>query len=315
MRATPNTSLADDRAHRIVRRALRRAERAAEAAARKPGEKRTHALRICTRKAQTALRTLGGEGERSRRMSRRLARVRRRAASVRRCDAHAALLERLAHDSETPFSPIAAVGAEWLSAALARERRGESRRLRRTCARFARGGFARDGRRIVRSVRRGRPADLAEVARLAARAGGAALRARLGSGGHDLEGLHRLRVELKHARYAIELLGGAEGEPAARRLARVQNLLGDINDLGELRERALAADARALPAGAPGALADDLGSRLDAARQRVSAWLGSREAADLADLLDPPPRTRTHIQTPLAAHATAPLAAAGGGSA
>ena len=58
----------------------------------------------------------------------------------------------------------------------------------------------------------------------------------------DEDGLHRLRVTVKRARYAAELAAPVAGKKArrsARRLARLQGVLGDHNDAyiarGQLR--------------------------------------------------------------------------------
>jgi CHAD domain-containing protein len=94
----------------------------------------------------------------------------------------------------------------------------------------------------------------------------------------DDEGLHRLRIEVKRVRYAAELaapVAGKKARRAARRLARVQDLLGEHHDAtaAEMRLRALGERTGPTGAWAAGLLG---GLRLsDAAvcRQRFTpAW-------------------------------------------
>jgi inorganic triphosphatase YgiF len=87
--------------------------------------------------------------------------------------------------------------------------------------------------------------------------------------------LHRLRIAVKQLRYAVEFFNGlfdSRRMAALRgRLARLQDILGSINDAASVAPLLESAAAT----GAPGA---------QAAAESVVAWCGDRAAADRAEL-------------------------------
>ena len=232
-----------------------------------------HQMRVATRRLRAAVALFAGaiHGSRARIYQRDLPWLGRAAGAVRECDVIAMMLDRRG----ARLSPDLAAAMPTLMAAIAERRALEhgrfvailaARRYRLACARLAEPLIRRVDPRAT--VGRAAPAMIAPIARAVSRCG-----RRLGRDASPLL-FHRLRVRLKRLRYGLEILpasGGKRVRKAAARLAEMQELLGQHQDLvaaiGWLREYATADNVPPPAILTAGALIQSFGER----REKLAA--------------------------------------------
>ncbi len=201
-----------------------------------------HDLRVATRRLQEALDIFAPclPGSARQRLARRSRRIRRQLGGVRNVDVTGRLLERIAGRFDAR--------SRRALAALRAELAAEAATLRRASS----GGGAlrvpgiRKRSRAVLAARRAvsAPALLQRGRAVAATHLKALARTRPRALTGRPRPLHRVRIALKHYRYALEILeaGGMAGVRPAIAIARLlQERLGDLHDLDVLIERVRAA--------------------------------------------------------------------------
>jgi CHAD domain-containing protein len=212
--------------------------RALERCAQKPKGKRVHALRVATRRLQSALQLACAMGVKPKpRLKRQLDELLLFLSPVR--DVHVAQcsLEALA-----PRPPGVGRLTEFFSA---RERRLEHKASRRL-ATFDVVGFERDiarvsGELVARcAVEQGSDAVSAALRGELMRQHLKVERRRRSANAQRPKSLHRLRLTLKRYRYDLEALAAVlprEGAELSQRIAQLQDHLGDAHDAHWLAER------------------------------------------------------------------------------
>lgn len=274
-----------------------------------------HQLRVATRRAAAAVRSFRpilDEGD-ARNAARRLRRVRRAAGDARNADVQAEAFADLAEDA-------CAMGVGYLLSALARARRSASSRVRKRLDSKDGEGLAQASERLLdrlgkddgcrgvlidlarRTVR-----DLTEAARITAR-----------GDLHHLPNCHALRIDGKRLRYAIEVFVCCFEEGTIERgvyqeITALQDRLGALNDLHELRLR-LASLREEGPIGSlPSGVRVRIERSLDALDERLAtrerdehgAFLASWDSGNGAAVLD---RIDAALLPPSAANALGSLA-------
>ncbi len=193
-----------------------------------------HELRVASRRLRAfavTFRDRLGDTARSR-LEKKLKRVARAAGDLRDLDVQLEALERRCAAASGDLERAA---LEHLLEVLERQRAKAERRARRRLGTLELDAIPRLVRRAVRSVTRGLPSDegqqayaLAVLERLVLEAEESAAMS------DDAEGLHRLRIDIKQLRYALELfepLLGSYFEALNARARALQELLGLHNDL------------------------------------------------------------------------------------
>ncbi len=268
----------------VLRARMKAVIRLAESAAtkRKPGAQAAHAVRVATRRAETALAILGDrlEARPARNARRELGRLRRAAGGARECDVLLALLD----ESEG----VEAGAAEHLRLRIEGRHRAARRTLRRAAGRFADGRGRRAARRLIRSINgRNAPSNLVRLARQTIP--GLARRVREATEGDlgDRRRLHELRLSLKELRYALEILEPAivtSTHPSAhKRLALLQDISGDVGDLDAAAAFVRGEAARLEPGGATG----DLRAGLERLAERLEQRRDARQREAIEALVGP----------------------------
>ncbi|MBF6558844.1 MAG: CHAD domain-containing protein [Candidatus Binataceae bacterium] len=232
-----------------------------------------HQMRVATRRLRAAVALFAGaiHGSRARVYRSDLPWLGRAAGAVRECDVIAAMLDRRG----ARLSPDLAAAMPALMGAIAERRALEhgrfvailaARRYRLACARLSEPLVRRVDQRAT--VGLAAPAMIAPIARAVSRCG-----RRLERDASPLL-FHRLRVRLKRLRYGLEILpasGGKRVRKAAARLAAMQELLGQHQDLvaaiGWLHEYATADNAPPAAILTAGALLQSFGER----REKLAA--------------------------------------------
>lgn len=283
--------------------ALRHLEQAADAAARlhDPDDAEAlHDFRVALRRLRSSLRAYDALLEESvgERQRRRLAKLASRTGPGRDAEVLLAWITKLADGAPEPHGP----GLRWLEERLARQRDEAYAHLREDlAARFERmeGKLRERLASYTRTVHVGEPAReprfgafSAEVIARAAQALGEGLLAIEGL--DDQAAIHRARIAGKRLRYLVEpFRPEVEGaKDVVRALKRLQDLLGDLNDLhnlarlaGEAIEEAALVRARQLRDAA--ILGEDAAT--------VERVLGTDERPGLLALLQSAQRARAEL--------------------
>ena len=282
---------------RLVRRLIstgRRARRGLDSEA-------VHDTRVAARRAEAALDVFRDalDRRRRRRARRTLRRLRESLGPAREAEVGAAELAARA----PRLSGIERDAAAYLQARLERRRCRLERGVARSCRRSAISQAARRLRRAIRPAAwSGNPGVWLAAAHVRAAARLDRAREALAGpfAGVDDVALHRARIAVKHARYALERLAAAGANVDDRSLAElepVQQRLGAIHDLVALRQRALRR-ARRLAA-SRSELAEGLraiAKRFEHEAEDLLAGLGAAappraRAAGVIEMTARPPRT------------------------
>ena len=272
-------------ASQVARRTLRKRLDAVwtelqAAAGDRPDADRVHRLRVATRRTLAAVDAFSDLLPAKRRdwFAKRLRRLRRAAGEARDLDV---LTDRLGRDVAGPQSPVAGLAArDRLVAMLARRQaasRGPIRQMRD--ALLAGDWHGRTERLLDRVGSRGQDRPFADFARRRFRP----LVARFfAAADHRLRSaaeLHRLRIEGKKLRYAMEIFACVfpvrEGVRCADALERLQETLGDFTDHAVAADR-LRRWGRSVGIGMQhhtlAALHDVEAARADKARKAFAKW-------------------------------------------
>lgn len=205
-----------------------------------------HAVRVASRRLREALRLIDHPRRESRKLARELKRITRVLGPLRELDVSRALLGALAK-SEPWLAPAAQLVDVRLLEIGAVRRARLTGRLRELDEKDL---FDRIGH-VLKRAHAGRRVSLDDRARIASliaeRAAGVRAAADAAGALYATEALHEVRIKTKKLRYALEVgraarLAGAG--PAATRLRRYQNLLGDLHDHQELSAHATRLQSR-----------------------------------------------------------------------
>lgn len=199
-----------------------------------------HKLRVATRRAGTSIRSVPGAGEQDagQRLLRRLKKIRRAAAGARDADVQGELLGTLFEDD----SGDAGAALKVVRKHLRRQRERSITKLLKHASK--RTSLLRAHATLVENLPDAlRPGSDVQASQEPVDRVWDEVREAGRSDLRDLSNMHRLRIAIKHARYALETLEQARAQ--VDRLVRLQDELGHLNDLRIARELLLAVRERA----------------------------------------------------------------------
>lgn len=301
-------------ARRVLKRRIRDTCRLIPAAAARSHEdvEFVHQLRVSTRRAAAALRLFRGWLPESKRrpLARLLRKARRAAGEARAADV---LAQRFTDDAvrhaADPATADLAAALRWLVERMAERRQAAQLRVRKVHEAGTADEIRRRRKRLLQSMRtRGRAQRRSADARRAAYTLGQlaeqelpglveAVRQTDAADLDDIERLHELRIRAKRLRYALEILVDCLPPDFRQelypRFERMQDMLGEINDLSEIielidgfaRERTVGSAASQVD-DAPDAAglqraADEYRVALRERREEFTRWWSGPDAAHL----------------------------------